>query len=48
MPLISKINLNYKLMLPKLILYFDINKTILMTDKAGQKSLEDCLNNILA
>ena len=32
----------------KLNLSFDINKTILIEDKAGNKTQSDCLVNILA
>lgn len=33
---------------PHLILYFDINKTLIASDKAGNKSVEDVLNELLA
>lgn len=33
---------------PHLILYFDINKTLIASDKAGNKSVEDTLNELLA
>lgn len=33
---------------PHLILYFDINKTLIASDKAGNKSVEDSLNELLA
>ena len=35
-------------MLKKLIVAFDVNKTIIVEDKAGGKTQEDCLNNLLA
>lgn len=34
--------------IPHLILYFDINKTLIASDKAGNKSIEDVLNELLA
>lgn len=34
--------------LPHLILYFDINKTLIASDKVGHKSVEDVLNELLA
>lgn len=33
---------------PHLILYFDINKTLIASDKAGNKAVEDVLNELLA
>lgn len=33
---------------PHLILYFDINKTLIASDKASNKSVEDVLNELLA
>lgn len=33
---------------PHLILYFDINKTLIASDKAGNKSVSDVLNELLA
>ncbi|HEV8052540.1 MAG TPA: hypothetical protein VGP47_08595 [Parachlamydiaceae bacterium] len=33
---------------PHLILYFDINKTLIASDKAGGKSVEDVLNELLS
>lgn len=33
---------------PHLILYFDINKTLIASDKAGNKSVEEVLNELLA
>ena len=33
---------------PHLILYFDINKTLIASDKAGNKSVEDILNELLS
>ena len=32
----------------KLLLSFDVNKTIMMSDKAGEKSVENCINIILS
>lgn len=34
--------------IPHLILYFDVNKTLIASDKAGKKSAEDVLNQLLA
>lgn len=33
---------------PRLILHFDLNKTVVPSDIAGGKSLEDVLNNVVA
>lgn len=33
---------------PHLMLYFDINETLIASDKAGKKSVEDVLNGLLA
>lgn len=33
---------------PHLVLYFDINQTLIASDKAGQKSVADVLNELLA
>lgn len=41
LPLFSESNLH-------LILYFDINKTLIASDKAGNKSTEDVINELLA
>lgn len=34
--------------IPHLILYFDVNKTLIASDKAGNKSVEDVLNELLS
>jgi hypothetical protein len=33
--------------LPKLVLHFDVNETILLVDEAGGDTFEDCLNKII-
>ncbi len=32
----------------RLVLHFDVNKTLVMTDPAGSKTLEDTINDILS
>lgn len=46
--LISSIYPLYSAELPHLILYFDINKTLIASDKAGNKTIEDVLNELLS
>eukprot|EP00040_Diaphanoeca_grandis_P027747 m.158679 g.158679 ORF g.158679 m.158679 type:complete len:409 (-) comp31107_c0_seq1:96-1322(-) len=48
MPLKMSVNTNIKPILPRLILHFDVNETIMCADPAAGISFEECLNTIIS